>query len=109
MSEAPPPLETHAFPIEIVDHQASGVLELRWQDGSASRLPHGLLRARCRCAACEQVHRERGSHPEAASSIRLAAIHAVSDKGLNLAFSDGHGRGIFPWAYLRELGLSATS
>jgi DUF971 family protein len=30
----------------------------------------------------------------------------VSDKGLNLVFSDGHGRGIFPWAYLRGLGLS---
>jgi DUF971 family protein len=57
-------------------------------------------RAGCRTACCA---------PEAASSIRLAAIHAVSDKGLNLAFSDGHGRGIFPWAYLRELGLSATS
>jgi len=105
----PPALqELHEFPVDIVDHQASGVLELCWQDGSTSRLAHGLLRARCRCAACEQAFRDRGSHPEPQASVRLAAIHPVSDKGLNLVFSDGHGRGIFPWAYLRALGLSTT-
>lgn len=96
----------HEFPIDIVDHQASGVLELCWQDGSTSRLAHGLLRARCRCAACEQAFRQCGSHPQPQASVRLAAINPVSDKGLNLVFSDGHGRGIFPWAYLRGLGLS---
>jgi len=42
-------------------------------------------------------------------AIRLDAIHPVGDKGLNLVFSDGHGRGIFPWAYLRELGPSLPS
>ncbi|KQW54262.1 DUF971 domain-containing protein [Variovorax sp. Root411] len=109
MSAAPPSLERHEFPIDIVDHQASGVLELCWRDGSTSRLAHGLLRARCRCAACEQAFRAHGSHPEPEASIRLAAIHPVADKGLNLVFSDGHGRGIFPWAYLRGLGLSTTS
>jgi DUF971 family protein len=109
MSAAPPSLELHEFPVDIVDHQASGVLELCWQDGSRSRLAHGLLRARCRCAACEQAFRAQGSHPGTEASIRLVAIHPVSDKGLNLVFSDGHGRGIFPWAYLRGLGLSTTS
>ena len=109
MSEVPQSSARPWIPLDIVDHQASGVLELRWQDGSASHLAHGLLRARCRCAACEQAYRDLGSHPEPASSIRLAAIHPVSDKGLNLVFSDGHGRGIFPWAYLHELGLPVTS
>ena len=101
--------ELHEFPVDIVDHQASGVLELCWQDGSTSRLAHGLLRARCRCAACEQAFRERGSHPEPEASVRLTAINPVSDKGLNLVFSDGHARGIFPWAYLRGLGLPTTA
>jgi len=97
-------LDPNLFPQDIVNHQASGVLELRWQDGSASRLPHGLLRARCRCAGCEQAFRTQGAHPEPDGAVRLDAIHPVSDKGLNLVFSDGHGRGIFPWAYLHELG-----
>ncbi|HJV68735.1 DUF971 domain-containing protein [Ideonella sp.] len=97
------------LPQAIVDHQASGVLELRWPDGSASRLPHGLLRARCRCAGCQQRHRTEGGHPEVAPAIRLAAIQPISDQGLNLVFSDGHGRGIYPWAYLHELGHPAAT
>ena len=102
-------IDEHLFPQAIVNHQASGVLELRWQDGSESRLPHGLLRARCRCAGCEQSFRTNGVRPEPEVAIRLDAIHPVGDKGLNLVFSDGHGRGIFPWAYLRELGPSLPS
>ena len=96
-------------PTAIVNHQASGVLELRWEDGSESRLPHGLLRARCRCAGCEQAFRTRGRHPEIEPAIRLDAINPIADKGLNFVFSDGHGRGIFPWAYLRELGFPVHS
>jgi DUF971 family protein len=102
-------LDEHLFPEAIVDHQGSGVLELRWQDGSVSRLPHALLRARCQCAGCQQAYRREGRHPEIASTIRLEAINPISDKGLNLAFTDGHGRGVFPWAYLHELSLLTTS
>jgi DUF971 family protein len=93
-----------SFPISIVDHQSSGVLELTWQDGSTDRLPHALLRSCCRCAACEQQRRHSGTPIEAAGSIRLSAIEPIGDKGLNLVFSDGHGRGIYPWAYLRQIG-----
>lgn len=100
-----PPL----WPEAIINHQASGVLELRWQDGSESRLPHGLLRARCRCAGCQQRQRQLGQLPETDPALRLEALHPVSDQGLNLVFSDGHGRGIFPWAYLHELGLPTPS
>ena len=104
-----PASDAQLFPEAIVDHQASGVLELRWQDGSESHLPHALLRAHCRCAGCQQVYRQEGRHPEAAPTIRLVAINPISDKGLNLVFSDGHGRGIFPWAYLHELSLLPNS
>ena len=100
--------DQHLFPQAIVNHQASGVLELRWHGGGASRLPHALLRARCRCGGCAQAARQRGGDPEPMPAIRLEAIHPVGDKGLNLVFSDGHGRGIFPWAYLHELGLLAN-
>lgn len=109
MNAAPVLLDAHQFPESIVNHEASGVLELGWQDGSQSRLSHGLLRARCRCAACQQLYRQQGAHPKVAPSIRLEAIHPVGDKGLNLVFSDGHGRGIFPWAYLHELSVSTPS
>lgn len=98
----------HRCPEAIVDHQASGVLELLWQDGSASRLSHRLLRERCRCAACEQESRRLGHAAPSAAGLRLQAIHPVADRGLNLAFSDGHGRGIYPWAYLHQIAREGT-
>ncbi|RQP21234.1 gamma-butyrobetaine hydroxylase-like domain-containing protein [Piscinibacter terrae] len=93
------------FPQAIVDHQGSGVLELTWQDGSVSRLPHAVLRASCRCAGCEQARRH-GAPPQSAGDVRIAGIVPVGDKGLNLAFSDGHARGIYPWPYLHDITQS---
>lgn len=101
------------WPEHITDHAASGVLEIRWHGGAASRLPHGLLRRACRCGACERLWRDgdgdRNAGPGADDGVRLAAIHPVGDRGLNLVFDDGHGRGIYPWAYLRQLGGAAPA
>lgn len=96
-------MQARPQPESLTDHRASGVLEIRWADGRTSRLPHALLRARCRCAACEQQRRHAGHDPEPGAAVRLADIRPVSDQGLNLVFDDGHGRGIYPWAYLHEL------
>ncbi len=91
-----------ARPESLVDHQASGVLEIRWHGGRTSRLPHALLRANCRCAACERRRRD-GEAIDAPAAVRLAQILPVAEHGLNLVFDDGHGRGIYPWSYLHEL------
>lgn len=97
---------TNAFmglPVAIVDRRQARQLEIEWEDGQVSRLAHALLRARCRCATCEQQRRS-GHPPKTQNEIELVGITPVADQGLNLAFSDGHARGIYPWAYLRELG-----
>ena len=96
-------LSEHSWPASIVDHRASGVLELVWQDRSRARLAHPLLRSACRCAGCEQQFRLSGRRAEVPPDIRLDDIRPIGDKALNLVFTDGHGRGIYPWAYLREL------
>lgn len=93
-----------AFPTQIVDHRAGGVLEIAWADGKVSRLNHALLREKCRCASCEQQRRSESGTPAADEGLRLVQIDAVGEVGLNLKFSDGHDRGIYPWAYLRQLG-----
>jgi DUF971 family protein len=89
------------LPQSVIDHAASGVLELQWPDGRSARLPHAALRAACRCAACEQQRRRGGPAAEGAPA-RLATIRPYGD-GLNLVFDDGHERGLYPWSYLREL------
>ncbi|MDP3873181.1 MAG: DUF971 domain-containing protein [Methyloversatilis sp.] len=92
-----------ALPRSVTLLSASRLLRIEWDDDSASALPHALLRARCRCAFCTKAARA-GAPPEDCSEVALTEAHAMAGTGLNLVFSDGHRRGIYPWAYLRELG-----
>jgi DUF971 family protein len=92
------------LPTGITDHALSGVLEIAWADGHTSRLSHALLREQCRCAACEQLRRHGAGVPAADEALRLLRIEPVGENALNLGFSDGHDRGIYPWTFLRRLG-----
>ncbi|WP_232417790.1 DUF971 domain-containing protein [Methyloversatilis thermotolerans] len=83
-------------------HAESRLLEIEWSDGLNRALPHGLLRARCRCAQCERGRRD-GQPPAEIASVGVQAVKPLADHGLNFVFSDGHERGIYPWPYLREL------
>jgi DUF971 family protein len=91
-----------ALPEAIENHAAQGVLALRWPDGSAAQLTHAQLRAACPCSAC-RARRRAGSAVEADDAVRLAAIEPVGAYALNLAFSDGHRRGIYPYEMLAAL------
>jgi prepilin-type processing-associated H-X9-DG protein len=39
----------------------------------------------------------------------IAEIGAIGDYAINVVFTDGHARGIFPWTYLRELAFAADT
>jgi DUF971 family protein len=93
------------WPLDIVLHEASGQLEVLWNDGLHSTLDAACLRAACRCAACESLRRA-GTPAVPGAGIALTLLQPVGDFGLQLGFSDGHDRGIYPWAFLHE--LSAT-
>lgn len=100
-----PPLR----PLAVHNDVAAAVLQITWNDGRTSRLAHAWLRLRCRCAACQQVLRTQGAPMPVAPGLRLNHIRPLADLGLNLAFSDGHGRGIYPWPYLLQLDGMHTS
>lgn len=72
-------------------------LRLDWENASTD-LPAGLLRRRCRCADClsGRVDRE-------AEGVLLVGAEPVGGYGLQLRFSDGHERGIYPWQFLYGL------
>ena len=97
---------TCTTPTEITDHRRGGLLEIAWADGHTSRLRHALLREQCRCAGCEQQRRHGPGVGTADEALRLVRIEPVGEQGLNLGFSDGHDRGIYPWTFLRQLGAS---
>jgi DUF971 family protein len=91
-----------ALPEAIENHAAQGVLALRWPDGREARVTHARLRAVCPCSGCRALRRNVGEVAVDAM-VRLADIEPVGAYGLNLTFSDGHRRGIYPFEMLAQL------
>jgi DUF971 family protein len=77
-------------------------LTLRWAEGDHVVTSAAALRAACRCAECR-------SSPDVTavedhSTVKLTGVTPVGQYALQLTFSDGHDRGIYPWSLLHELG-----
>lgn len=90
-------------PVEI--RNAPGLLTLVWPDGTTQRIAHAQLRRACPCAACRRL-RLAGAHIETPADIALTAIASMG-YGVQLIFSDGHDRGVFPWAWFEALETTA--
>lgn len=90
-------------PIRIRVHAGRRLLELHWADAGQVLLAHGRLRSACKCAWCEQGRRQNGVDPAASDDVHLTGVERVGAVGLQLRFSDGHDKGIYPWSYLRSL------
>ena len=104
------PVEPKAQPSvpECVELRGGGgQLRVRWPDGLEATFSATTLRNACRCAACTHSRRN-GSMPQADATIALDQVAQFGVAGLHLVFSDGHRRGIFPWAYLRQLASGAN-
>lgn len=85
---------------------APDALTLQWPDGPSS-LAAAVLRANCRCAPCQSL-RLRGETIEVDAGVSLVDAQAIGHYAVQLRFSDGHERGIYPWPYLRALGGAAA-
>jgi prepilin-type processing-associated H-X9-DG protein len=71
--------------------------------GSTARpLAAAGLRAACRCAQCVRARLD-GRFPQSFDAIAIVHVSAMGHYGVNIGFSDGHARGIYPWAYLSQL------
>jgi DUF971 family protein len=77
-------------------------LDIEWPDGTRSSITHRQLRLQCPCALCRQVRKVRGVL-QVSDDIELTGVEPYGPSAVNLAFGDGHGRGIFPFPYLRAL------
>lgn len=91
------------YPKTITNDRTAGILEIRWQDGVLQRLGNGFLREQCQCASCRAGREQRNEHVTAGPELRINSIVPVGSYAVQLLFSDGHVRGIFPWLYLRRL------
>jgi DUF971 family protein len=87
-------------PLAIGNSQGKGQLRLDWPDGREQHLDHAALRRHCPCSQC-RAFRLKGLTVQVDPRIRVVEINAQG-YGVQLVFSDGHERGIYPWAYLAE-------
>jgi prepilin-type processing-associated H-X9-DG protein len=83
-------------------------IELTMPHGEAVRVLAERLRAACRCAYCTRA-RIDGLFAQAFDGIAITHVAPVGDYAINIAFSDGHARGIYPWSLLLELRTDLAS
>lgn len=88
-------------PSGIRNQRSAGLLLLQWPDGSTQSLSHTRLRAACPCSQCRAA-RLAGRIDLVNAGVSLSAVNSQG-YGVQLVFSDGHQRGIYPWDYLAEL------
>jgi DUF971 family protein len=77
-------------------------LVLSYADGRTELIAAARLRLACRCASCVRA-RVDGVFPNSFDAVTIGTISAVGEYGINVRFSDGHDRGIYPWTYLVTL------
>ena len=80
-------------------------LQLTWPDGAAE-LSAGTLRAACRCGTCRG--RAVRGEPPSTGPVTLTGASPIGQYAVQLIFSDGHDRGIYPWQLLHELSTEAV-
>ncbi|HWT39626.1 MAG TPA: DUF971 domain-containing protein [Paraburkholderia sp.] len=85
--------------IEVDMHART--LTLHWQNGATQRIAHRFLRQICPCAECKRLRLDGAAHAVPDDIVVLEIQPA--GYGAQLRFSDGHERGIFPWAFLERL------
>ena len=90
---------------ELAANETCEDLKIMWEGGEETVLPASYLRKQARDA---WSIRERIDHGDihVMPGIQITGIYQVGAAGVNLHFSDGHERAIYPFDYLRELSES---
>jgi DUF971 family protein len=96
------PFDATAAPETIVLTADRSRLRLEWSNGEQAEVLAENLRGACRCAWCTRA-RIDGNFGAPLDAIAIDRLMPIGDYAVNIAFSDGHNRGIYPWPYLRLL------
>jgi prepilin-type processing-associated H-X9-DG protein len=103
-----PPFDGAAAPETVVLVADRRSLRLTWPSGEDAEIAAERLRAACRCAWCTRA-RIDGTFPADFDAVAVDRLALIGGYALNIAFSDGHARGIYPWPYLRALAKDVTA
>lgn len=77
-------------------------LIVEWKNGVTTELPASVLRREARDAYSTRARLDHGEIA-VADGLTITNLVQVGPAGVNVHFSDGHDRAIYPFVYLREL------
>src|SRR4051812_32953019 len=78
-------------------------LRLPWSDGHSAEYPYVSLRGWCPCAGCQGHSTLKIRFQPPAKPVDAQSIQPVGNYAISIAFSDGHGTGIYRYDFLREI------
>src|ERR1700730_15872434 len=96
------PFDPTAVPEEVVLTADRVRLRLTWPGGEQADVGAERLRAACRCAWCTRARIDQ-TFAAAFDGVTIERLTPIGDYAINIAFSDGHARGIYPWTFLLTL------
>lgn len=99
---------SHTTPDSIAISHDARQLTISLASGQTLSLNAERLRTACRCAHCRRAQYEN-TFPERFDGVAIDRCEPMGHYGINIVFSDGHARGIFPWTYLASLGEDAVT
>lgn len=89
-------------PVTISVPKEKDKLSLTWSDGSVAIITAPCLRANCNSAQSKSIMIKNLEVPPS-PDLKIKAVKPVGTYAVNIVFSDGFDRGIYPWSYLRKL------
>lgn len=92
-------------PTEITLHQKSRLLEIRFADGKAFRLPCEFLRVHSPSAEVRGHGPGQETLQTGKQDVEIVKIDPVGTYAIQLHFSDGHNTGLYSWDILYDYGL----
>ena len=97
------------LPTAITVHQASGVLEVGFDDGAHFRIPFELMRVYSPSAEVQGHGPGQEVLQTGKRTVSINDLKAVGHYAVQPQFSDGHDTGIFSWDYLYHLGSTQAA
>ena len=100
----PPADDPRTTPRSLRQHGPSQ-LAISWGDGAETRLDVREIRLACACAHCvdEWTGAQRLDESSVPADVHPTRIQPVGRYAIQIAWSDGHESGIYPYERLRAL------
>ena len=100
---------TTPHPVDIRLHQASRLLELRFDNDTEAMLSCEFLRVYSPSAEVRGHGIGQEVLQVGKESVNITGIEPVGNYAIRLIFSDGHDTGLYSWDYLYDLAKNYES